>query len=108
MRYYQSWLEDTTSLDELISDMSITDKDEIEEFNQLWAEYDTDHKSDKMIMSMMEDENDEEENSVMFGDNIVFEDNSDIIFMNESGIEENENFIEDLSSSEMKLHHKSS
>ena len=29
----------------------------------------------------------------MFGDNIVFEDNSDIVFMNESGIEENPNFI---------------
>ena len=33
-----------------------------------------------------EEMNDDEENSIMFGDDIVFEDNSDIIFGNASEI----------------------
>ena len=45
VRYHQSWLEDTMSVDELIADMSVTEPEEIEEFNKIWKDFKKEHKN---------------------------------------------------------------
>ena len=78
------------SVEELITDMSINDPSEIQEFNNIWEEYQQEHKREEQSESKQEEFSDE---SVMFGDDIVFEDDdheySDIVFMENSGSDKN-------------------